>query len=155
MPDTRPKNHTFNSRCPIQSRLQSLLGMCSLNVERNNWKVSLFALYMEASFFCLCAVAVENDSCLKLRSKLVIIKDWGMRAMISIQGSLSSAKLVVMPSAPCKICGGCQIRVPRSIHSTSVILYNLDSNLYEECVLSTSNATSWSKRARASFLAFV
>ena len=34
--------------------------------------------------------------------------------MISIPGSLSFAKFV---SRPCKICGGCQIRVPRSIHS--------------------------------------
>ena len=43
---------------------------------------------------------------------------------------------------PCKICGGCQIRVPRSIHSINVVPYNLDSNLYKEYVLSTSNATS-------------
>ena len=31
---------------------------------------------------------------------------------------------------PCKICGGCQICVPSSIHSINVVLYNLDSNLY-------------------------
>ena len=30
---------------------------------------------------------------------------------------------------PCKICGGCQTRVPRSIHSLTVP-YNLDSNQY-------------------------
>ena len=35
---------------------------------------------------------------------------------------------------PCKICGGCQIRVPRSIHSFSIVPYNLDSNLYWEYV---------------------
>ena len=31
---------------------------------------------------------------------------------------------------PCKICGGCQIRVPRSIHSINVVPYNLASNQY-------------------------
>ena len=37
---------------------------------------------------------------------------------------------------PCKICGGCQIRVPRSTHSfPHSFPYNLDSNLYCECVL--------------------
>ena len=58
-------------RCPIQSRLQSVLGVRPLNVERNNSKVSLFTLHIEALCFFLCAVAVENNSCLKLHSKLV------------------------------------------------------------------------------------
>ena len=31
---------------------------------------------------------------------------------------------------PCKICGGCQISVPTSIHSINVVTYNLNSNLY-------------------------
>ena len=31
---------------------------------------------------------------------------------------------------PCKICGGCQIHIPRSIHSINVVLYNLNSILY-------------------------
>ena len=39
----------------------------------------------------------------------------------------------------CKICRGCQIRFPRSIHSL-IVPYNLDSKCNKECVLSTSNA---------------
>ena len=39
----------------------------------------------------------------------------------------------------CKICGGCQIRIPRSIHSVNVAPYNLDSILYKECILSMWN----------------
>ena len=35
MPDTRPKIQSFNQRCPIQSRLQSVLGMRPFYVERN------------------------------------------------------------------------------------------------------------------------
>ena len=35
MPDTRPKIHSFNQRFPIQSRLQSVLGVRSFYVERN------------------------------------------------------------------------------------------------------------------------
>ena len=34
MPDTRPKIHSFNWRCPIQSRLQSVC-VCSFYDERN------------------------------------------------------------------------------------------------------------------------
>ena len=35
-PDTRPKIHSFNQRCPIQSRLQSVLAVRSTgHVERN------------------------------------------------------------------------------------------------------------------------
>ena len=45
------------------------------------------------------------------------------------------AKLVMMSSAPAKSAGDA-----RSIHSITVVPYNLDSNLYKECVLSTSNA---------------
>ena len=71
MSATRPKIHLFNQRCPIQSRLQSVLGVRPLDVERNNLKVSLFTLHIEASCFFLCAVAEENNSCLKLHSKLV------------------------------------------------------------------------------------
>ena len=42
MQDTRPKIHSFNvspynQRCPIQSRLQSVLGVRSLYVERNEY----------------------------------------------------------------------------------------------------------------------
>ena len=33
MSDTRPKIHSFNQRCPIQSRLQSVLGVRSFYVE--------------------------------------------------------------------------------------------------------------------------
>ena len=40
----------------------------------------------------------------------------------------------------CISCGGCKIRVPRSIHSINVVPYVLDTNLYQECVLSTTNA---------------
>ena len=36
--------------------------------------------------------------------------------MISIPVSLSFPNLTMMSFAPAKICGGCQIRVPRSIH---------------------------------------
>ena len=31
---------------------------------------------------------------------------------------------------PCKICGGCQIRMPRSIQSINAVPYSLNSNLY-------------------------
>ena len=44
---------------------------------------------------------------------------------------------------PCKICRGCQMHVPRSFHSwqwTMVVPYNLDFNLYKECILSMFNA---------------
>ena len=34
---------------------------------------------------------------------------------------------------PCKICRGCQIHIPRSIHSNNGVPYNLDSNLYYSC----------------------
>ena len=34
-PDTCPKIHSFNQHCPIQSRLQSVLGERSFYVERN------------------------------------------------------------------------------------------------------------------------
>ena len=51
-----------------------------------------------------------------------------------------------MSSAPAKSAWGCQTRVPRSIHLINVVPYNLDSNLYLECVLSTSNAINeWSE----------
>ena len=33
--DTRPKIHLFNQRCPIYSRLQSVLGVRSFCVEHN------------------------------------------------------------------------------------------------------------------------
>ena len=39
-------------------------------------------------------------------------------------GSLSFSKWVMMSSAPAKSTGGCQIRVPRSIHSINVVPYN-------------------------------
>ena len=75
---------------------------------------------------------------------LAIIKDLGVRSMISIPGSLSLfCQVGDDVIRPCKICGGCQIRVPRSIHSINIVPYNLDSNLYKECVLSTSNASSY------------
>ena len=35
-PDTRLKIHSFGQRCPIQSRLQSVLEVRSFYVERNN-----------------------------------------------------------------------------------------------------------------------
>ena len=49
-----------------------------------------------------------------------------------------------MSSTPALSVGGCQICIPRSIHSwpqstLSPPIRNLDLNLYEECVLSTSN----------------
>ena len=33
--ETHPRIHSFNQRCPIQSRLQSVLGVRSFYVERN------------------------------------------------------------------------------------------------------------------------
>ena len=33
--DTRLKIHSFNQRCPIQSRLRSVLGVSSFYIERN------------------------------------------------------------------------------------------------------------------------
>ena len=50
-------------------------------------------------------------------------------------GCLSFAKLVMMSSAPAKSAGGAR-------YAINVVPYNLDSNLYQECVLSTSDATS-------------
>ena len=41
----------------------------------------------------------------RLGHKLVITKDKGVRSMISIPGSLSFAKLVMMSSAPAKFAG--------------------------------------------------
>ena len=35
MLDTHPKIHLFNQHCPIQSRLQSVLGVCSFYVKGN------------------------------------------------------------------------------------------------------------------------
>ena len=35
--DTHPKIHSFIQRCPTQSRLQSVLGVRSFYVERNNY----------------------------------------------------------------------------------------------------------------------
>ena len=35
MPDSRPKIHSFNQRCPIQSQLQSVLGAHSFCVKHN------------------------------------------------------------------------------------------------------------------------
>ena len=62
--------------------------------------------------------------------------------MISILGSLSFAKLVVMSSSPAKSVGMPDTR-PK-IHSfmywITVVPYNLDSNLYLDTVLTTSNA---------------
>ena len=50
-------------------------------------------------------------------------------------GFLTFAKLVMMSSALAyKICGGCQIRVTRSIHSINVVPYNLNFN--SDCVSS-------------------
>ena len=54
--------------------------------------------------------------------------------MISIPGSSTSAKLVMTSSAPAKSAGDARY--------ASQDPYNLDSNLYLECVLSTSNATN-------------
>ena len=39
IPNARPKIHSFNQRCPMYSRFQSVLGVRSFNVERN--KVTL------------------------------------------------------------------------------------------------------------------
>ena len=42
-PDTCPKIHSFNQRCPTQSRFQSILGVLSFYVERktfSNWPVA-------------------------------------------------------------------------------------------------------------------
>ena len=44
MPETRPKIHSSNQRYPIQSRLQSVFGVRSSNVERNKAKNDNFEL---------------------------------------------------------------------------------------------------------------
>ena len=56
---------------------------------------------------------------------------------------ISFGKLAMMSSAHTKSAGGGgegQIHAPRSIHSsihsTNIVPYNLDSNLYSECILS-------------------
>ena len=59
--------------------------------------------------------------------------------MISIPGFLSFAKLVMTTSAPAKSAGDARY-VLTSNHPINVVPYNLDSNLYQECVLTTSNA---------------
>ena len=57
--------------------------------------------------------------------KLVNMKDYGVRSMISFPGSLSFAQWVMMSSAPAKSAG-----VSRSIHSRQSTLFhtNVDSN---------------------------
>ena len=45
--------------------------------------------------------------------------------MILIPGSLSFAKLVMISSAPAKSVGGRQIRIPRSIHSRSMLSHTI------------------------------
>ena len=73
--------------------------------------------------------------------------------MISIPGPLSFAKLLMMSSATAKSVG-MQICIPRSIHS-SIVPYSLNSSLYKECVLSTSNVITplvkWKNCARFYF----
>ena len=61
--------------------------------------------------------------------------------MISIPASLSFAKLVMMLSAPAKSAGDARYASQDPVHSFNQrVLYNLDSNLYQECVLSMLNA---------------
>ena len=65
---------------------------------------------------------------------IIIIINEGVRSMISFSGSrLSLAKLVMMSSAPAKSAGDMRPRI-------NVVPINLDSIMYLECVLSTSNA---------------
>ena len=62
--------------------------------------------------------------------------------MISIPGSISFAKLVMMSSAPAKSAGDARYasQDPLIHRQIDVVPYNLDSNPYEECVLFTKNS---------------
>ena len=59
-----------------------------------------------------------------MQKELKTIKDKKVCSMISISDSLSFAKLVMMSSVPAKSAG----------EARSVVPYNLDSNLYQECI---------------------
>ena len=61
--------------------------------------------------------------------------------MISIPGSLSFVKLVMMSSAPAKFAGVARYTSQDPfLHWINIAPHNIDSNLYQECILSTLNA---------------
>lgn len=80
----------------------------------------------------------------KIEQVLVIIKYKGVRLMISIPGTFSFAKLVMMMSSvPAKYEGEARyVSQYRFIHSfvrSLIVPYNLDSKCNEECIFSTQN----------------
>ena len=59
--------------------------------------------------------------------------------MISIPGSRSFSKLVMTSSAPAKSAGGARYTSQDPLIHSLIVPYNLDSDLCQECVLTTSN----------------
>ena len=135
----------------------SLIALFSILASRPeaDWSHSLSAFTTSPSLFLRSThftnvTKVDGTECINYsklaieKRKLAIIRDYGVRSMISIPGSLSFAKLVMMSSAPTKSAGDARYasQDPFIQSTLSHIQYRLQSALG---VLSTSNAINRKK----------